>query len=786
MKTKILYILRITAAVILLLHFFGNVPLKAQTFFTLRGNVNDSLTKEPLPAANIRILGTSKGTITNTNGNYTLTLDSSAHTIVFSYLAYQPESVMTALKGPAVLNIMLKPSPIQMPEVVVLAEDPAVDIIRKAIAHKRAWMDRLKSYTFEAFTRQVLRRDSTIASITEAYTTGFMSAGDTLREIVKQRRQTENIPSKENFAAVRGIVNFNEDEINLFSVRVGDNSTGYKFVGPTAPDALDNYDYKLLKTSTTSGVDVYQIRMKPKTRLKPLFDGEITIAEGTFAVMGVDVKPNESFTIPFIKDIELRYRQQFALYESQYWMPVDVRISGFFSISILGLSVPRVGLDILSAIYDYKINAPIPDSLSGKPRLVVDSAAIVYDSTFWKANEVVPLTPEEQVAYKSLDSTRTLEKQFEPKGPLAALGAEGTETVLDLADVRFNRVEGFYLGGKKGFNALSNLLRIDAGAGYAISGDRFNYQLGLTLFASKERKIGLGGSLYSKTDYTPDGGFYGPLAISLMALIDKNDYRDYYLANGWKLFLTIDPNKRISATLSFVAERQYTLYPQTDYSLISRMDAYRPNPAAAEGSLRSINLNLRFGDREVPLDLVSRNALEISVEHTSPSIAGSEFSFTRYNGMISWSLKTFSRGLLFPPALRARVSAGKGFGTLPPQRMFFPDTRSSGYAPFGVLHASSVKEFSGDAYVMVNLEHNFRSLPFLALNIPFLYRNGIELVVQGSLAKTWNRSAPSFRGWYTEAGIGISRILDLLRADLTYRFMNPRIFYFSVSIANLF
>ena len=108
MKMRKLYILRITAAVIVLLHFFGIVPLKAQTYFMLRGCVSDSLTGEPLPAANIRVLATSKGTITNTRGNYTLTLDSSAHTIVFSYLAYQPESVMTALKGPAVLNIMLQ------------------------------------------------------------------------------------------------------------------------------------------------------------------------------------------------------------------------------------------------------------------------------------------------------------------------------------------------------------------------------------------------------------------------------------------------------------------------------------------------------------------------------------------------------------------------------------------------------------------------------------------------------------------------------------------------------
>ena len=53
-----------------------------------------------------------------------------------------------------------------------------------------------------------------------------------------QKRQTENIKVNQNFAQVGGIMNFNEDEIKI---------AGYTFTGPTAPDALDNYTYKLIK-----------------------------------------------------------------------------------------------------------------------------------------------------------------------------------------------------------------------------------------------------------------------------------------------------------------------------------------------------------------------------------------------------------------------------------------------------------------------------------------------------------------------------------------------------------
>jgi hypothetical protein len=764
----------------------GEGKLSAQGRYALEGVVLDKSTGEPLAGANVRVLGTTRGTITNAQGMYKLLLDSAMQTLVFSYLAYQPETLRVTPTGTGERDIQLVPSPIQLAEVVVLAEDPAVEIIRKAIAHKRSWMNKLHSYSFEAFTRQVLRRDTAIASITEAYTSGFMRGGDTLREIVKKKRQTENIPAAENFASVQKIVNFNEDDISLFSFSINENSSGYTFVGPTSPEALDNYDFRLLTTSTMSGVDIYRIRMTPRTRLKPLFQGEITIADGTYAVMGVDVKPNESFTIPFLRDVDLRYRQQFALYDSLFWMPTDIRINGGFTLSLVGLSLPRVGIDLASTIYEYRINAPIPDSIFSHPRRVVDSTAAVYDSTFWKTNEVLPLTREEQRAYRSLDSTQTLEKQFEPKGPLATLGSSSTESLLDVADVRFNRVEGFFFGAKKTFDKISPYVSLSGGAGYGFSDNVFKYRVGagLSPFA-KKKIIRLDGELYTRLENTPDAGFYGPLAISLMALIDKNDYRDYYLAKGWSVSLTTEPLRYLSGTVRFTAEQEYSVPVVTDYSIFSRTTSYRVNPPSTEGSYRAVGVDLRLGPPEVPLDLVARNALEVSVEHTSPRMFSSEFDFTTCQATLSYGFPTFFRSLLFPPFLRARISAGKGFGTLPPQRSFSLESRSTGYSPFGTLKGSAVKEFGGDSYVMINLEHNFRSIPFLALDIPYFYRNGIDLILQASFAQAWSGPLSTTGGWYAETGIGISRILDLLRADFTYRFKEPKRFYFTFSIANL-
>jgi len=647
-------------------------------------------------------------------------------------------------------------------------------------------MDKLKSYRFDAFTRQTLRSDTSIASITEAYSTGYMNDDDTLREVIKQKRQTQNIPLDENFAAVRGIVNFNEDEIGLFRMTVNNKSSGYRFVGPTAPDALEFYDYKLLGTSVINGVEVYKIRMIPKSRIKPLFDGIITIADETFAVMGVDVVPNETFNIPFIKDIELRYRQQFSLYDSLFWMPSDIRITGGLSVSIIGISMPRIGIEQTSAIYDYTVNIPIPDSVLKKPRLVVDSAASTFDSTFWKEHEILPLTGEEQIAYASLDSTQTLEEQFKPSGPLASLGEDGAGSVLEHLDARFNRVEGFFLGGKIKQDSLVPNTSLRASAGYGFSDTTFKYNIGATYFPLKKKTFGFGADVYRKLENIPDEGYYGSVAISLMSLIDKNDYRDYYLATGWRAFTTFNPTRLFSLQLGFGGEKHTSMFNNTDFSIFSKNKVYRPNPAIIEETLQSINFDFRYGGEEIPLGIISRDGFDFSVEHSSPSFTGGDFDFTRYTTSFDWSVQTFATDLLFPPKLSLKLSAGTSTGSLPPQKMFVLDSRASGYAPFGVLRGSAIKGFWGDHFVMLNIEHNFRSIPFLALDIPFLYKNNIELILHGSLAKTWNNAPLTSAGVYTEAGIGINRIFDILRADVTYRFFEPQRFYFTLSVANLF
>ena len=106
------------AMLIVCLLFLGAQLVSAQNK-TLTGTVISSEDNQPLPGANVFVKGTTQGTITDFDGNFTLSVPSDAETLVFSFMGMQTQEV--AIGSSTSFNITLDPESIGMEEVVVTA-----------------------------------------------------------------------------------------------------------------------------------------------------------------------------------------------------------------------------------------------------------------------------------------------------------------------------------------------------------------------------------------------------------------------------------------------------------------------------------------------------------------------------------------------------------------------------------------------------------------------------------------------------------------------------------------
>jgi hypothetical protein len=752
---------------------------------TLSGVVFDAATGDRLPAATVRVVGTDRGTIANADGSYRLSLANGPWRIAASFVGYRPDTVGVMLDGPTVVNIRLEPSPIRLAEVVVSGEDPAVAIMRRVIEEKRRRNVTLETYHFEAFTRQILRSDTSIASIMESYSSGYWRSGDTLREVIRQKRQTENLSMSQNFAQVGGITNFYEDEIPF---------GGYRFVGPTSPDAFDYYDFRLDRSFKQDGNTIFVIQLRPNTRLTPLLDGEVQVVDERFVLAGVDVRPNEAFIIPFISDFEVRSRQQFAPIQERYWLPVDIRTSVRVSVSLAAFKLPTISFEQTSTIYDYQINVPVPDSLFRQRRVQVDSAANRFDSIFWRQREVLPLTTEQAEAYRTIDSTKTLDKVFRPTGPLADADSSSllgkVFSALAYADLRFNRVLGGFIGGRYSTDTIGGRWMVKAGAGYGFAEHRWSASAGISALVERSNRLTLGVDLYRDVVPVSNEGKHVELSNIVTALFDKNDYFDYLSVRGGRVWATMRPLRKLSLRADATVEDHRPSTKNTDFSLFYRSRAFRPQPAADAGRVHSITASLRWGDEALPINIIHADEMRIALEAADPSILGGDMRFMRWSLQGSYRISTLSNRGPFGPYLAAYLTAGLATGRVPVQRLFSLETQSSSYAPLGALRGASVKEFAGDRYVVLSLEHNFRSNFFLWLGIPYFYKNAYETIVTAVVASSAfaTRTATlgaATRGIYTEAGFAVGRIFQLLRLDLTYRFTAPRGLHLTLGVSQL-
>ncbi|NUN08270.1 MAG: carboxypeptidase-like regulatory domain-containing protein [Ignavibacteriaceae bacterium] len=786
----------------------------AQNRLHISGNVRDSITGEPLPFANVMIRGTSIGSVTDMSGNFSMSLTRGKGVLLISMVGYNTYKFTYDEKlKDTTLTVLLQSAVYELPPVTITGEDPGVAVMRGVIERKIKQKERLSTYTYDLYTKFIVStdtitagrssglRDTTIFSIFESFSKGYYKEPGKYFNEIYRRRQSVNVPPQANFVAFGTNINLYDDIVNL---------VGEEVYTPFHPDAVSFYDFKLLQwIRPIEGNTIAKIKVTPKTSQRKLFEGIIDVDGINSVPLEASLRPNRAVQLPF--DASLLYHQTFGEFENEFIMPTGLEIITYVPVDIIWLYSARVDVRIYNVAYNYAFNPPVSDEIFEQRRVEAAKEADKEEEEFWVQNMVMPLRPEELSAYEEIRAVRenpdsmlvnsVFEKYIGPvTREIAKLDRDPFTGFDDF--FRFNRVSGLNLGGGYKF-LFGERLQLITKAGYSFADKKLNGEVNLAYSFDENGKYKISAGAYSRLQRRDEIAAVGERTVTTLALLFKNDYGDYYYADeaniqfeystGQLRFVRRNQYARpFSVILGFRTGNNRSALVNTNFALFNRSGIYRYNPLIAEGKMNSVysELNLNYNQ----FRRVGNLGMQLRGEYSDPVRTGSEFDFEMANATVYLRTRTFPLW-----TLDLRVTAGRAWGSLPPQRFYSFETSASSFAVQGAFRGLKVKEFYGDTYVSGFMEHNFGEVFPGLIRIPNVASFGVEFIIAANAGWTAFSKTNSYRNinpqmrstedtkdkYYLEGGLGFNRLLLFFRFDVSARFTqtDQPIYFFTFSTA---
>jgi len=151
--------------------FSGASPVWAQQtkdFFTVKGVVKDNRSGKTLEYVNISVAGTNVGTITNTNGEFSIKIKDSlnAKNVIVSHIGYITSKFSVNGKSEEGIIVQLTPQPNLLDEITIRAIDAKL-LVERAIAKIEQNYSANPSL-LSGFYRETIRKRKNYINVSEA------------------------------------------------------------------------------------------------------------------------------------------------------------------------------------------------------------------------------------------------------------------------------------------------------------------------------------------------------------------------------------------------------------------------------------------------------------------------------------------------------------------------------------------------------------------------------------------------------------------------------------------
>ncbi|MBZ0198522.1 MAG: DUF5686 and carboxypeptidase regulatory-like domain-containing protein [Ignavibacteriaceae bacterium] len=768
----------------------------AQGFF-VRGSIKDFGTFEPLVFANVRVAGTTMGTSANKNGEFELKLPAGEYTLIVSFIGYISDTVEVKLdKNLTEINFNLQQTKINLPEITVLpGVNPALEIIRKAVKRKNERNKLLKDYTFKAYTKGVVWSDGDVGAgsqsvsvglgggedsaglkinaIIENESEGYFLEPDNYKEIINARKQSANIPSAINiFTGGRIIQNFYDEEINFL---------GKELPGPIADDALDYYYYYLVKTLAIDNKIVYQIYLAPDYISNPGFMGDIFIVDSTFDLIKVDLHLNRAANIGGILDT-LNIYQQFNDYNNVF-MPADYRM--YVHANLLGLA--EIIFDLNTILYDYNINNGLSKNFFNEVVIKVLPDADEKDSIYWAQTQTIPGTIEESIAYARIDSVKKLPRNLWDDFSFLSTRinfSDNIATSAPLAMYHFNRVEGHSVDfGIFAYDLFNQRFNSSIMTNYGFADKIFKADYNGRFLLGDYRTTRLEVNAYKKLNILFDESkSYGELFSSMLSLLSKYEFSDYYYSTGFDVNLSADVSPVIKLNGGFINRTDRSAVKNTDFSFFKKDEKFRSNLPVTETTVRAITAGFAIDFRKFIEDGYFRRRLALSnsyillngkVTFADKSLLKNQNDFTTYEGTVRGRINSIGS-----TSLNFNIHGIYNNGSLPFQMQYAIPGNIDLTGQRNTFRTLGLNEVIGDRVITVNLDHSWGDNIFRWLKIPVLkdlelqlntYLNAAYSDISFKSEMLMPMKTATFKNPFFEAGFSLGHILFPMTFEFSWK-----------------
>ncbi|VAX27854.1 hypothetical protein MNBD_IGNAVI01-1954 [hydrothermal vent metagenome] len=767
---------------------------------TITGTITDRENKRPLSFANIKVDSSNIGTSANIDGKYVLKLKKGDYKLIASYIGYKSDTINLSVNMNIPINFRLLRTSIKLREVTVLpSENPAIEIIRRAIKTKDLRNEKLNSYEFYAYTKGIIKTTSDISAgdnsvgiglgikdtadlkitgLFENESKGYFKKPDDYKEEITAQKQSANFPSSINLlTGGRMIQNFYSDDIEFF---------GRPILSPIADGALNFYYYRILDTIAYNNVPVFKIHFEPDDKSDPGFYGTLFITDSTFNLIKVDVNLNDAANPGGIFE-RVNIIQQYLAYDENIYMPIDYRL--FVKGNVLGMA--KFGFEVNSVLYDYKINNKIDDDFFDMVVLKVMPEADKKDSTFWKLNQKIPNTLEEVEAYKRIDSVEAIPRTF-----WNTFSWFSTRTWISddfytngtLNLYHYNKVEGSALNlGLYYNNSYSKRLLASLDADYGFSDKKLKWDLNGKYLLGEFRTTEVSLNIYDRLDILfKESDEYGKLISTLTSLFGHYDFRNYFYSKGFDFKLSGAVFPILDMGIGLTNRTDKNAKVNTEYSFFAKDKMFSPNTVIYEGKVVTLSGMFKLDLRKYIEDGYFRRRTsmgrsyftldgEVVISNKSKMTSNLDFQIYKLN---FWTHINSFRSTSFDISAKGIYSSGE----IPYQLMSALPGNITALGKDFTFRTVGITNYVGDRVYTITSQYRFNDEIFKMLKIPFIKDARLRLDAHFNVAWlsisddskalkkiSYKNNFPEFIEPLFEIGFGIGHVLLPMKLEFTWR-----------------